>query len=113
MVALTGAAKGGMWSRPLLVIEEEEGDHHLGPWRGMQARNVVLHALLEVGVTRMVDSTELHLLHMRLEDNKLTLAGKDHPALVEVLLQHKGFFDYPSLGLPPDRWIEICLKRGN
>ena len=51
----------------------------------MQARNAVWRALLDVGVARMVDCTELHLLHMLPEDDKLTLAGKDHQALVEVL----------------------------
>ena len=60
--------------------------------------NVVQRALLDVGVARMVDSAELHLLHVWQEDNKLTLAGKDHPALAEVLLWHKGIFDYPLRG---------------
>ena len=50
---------------------------------------------VQVGVARMVDSTELHLLHMLPEDYKLTLAGKDHQALAEVLLWHKGVFDNP------------------
>ena len=61
----------------------------------------------------MVDYTELHLLHMQQEDNKLTLAGKDHPALAELLLWHKGVFDNPPSGLPPDRGIKLCLKTGN
>ena len=64
----------------------------------MQARNAVWRALLDVGVARMVDCMELHLLHMLQEDNRLTLAGKDHPALAEVLLWHKGVFDYPLRG---------------
>ena len=46
-----------------------------------------------------VDGMELHLLHMRPEDDKLTLAGKDHPAMAEVLLRHKGVFDDPPSGL--------------
>ena len=79
----------------------------------MQARHEVLRALLDVGVARMVDYTELHLLHMQQEDNKLTLAGKDHPALAELLLWHKGVFDNPPSGLPPDRGIKLCLKTGN
>ena len=79
----------------------------------MQARNAVWRALLDVGVARMVDCMELHLLHIRPEDDKLTLAGKDHQALAEVLLWHKGVFDNPPSGLPPDRWIELCLKTGN
>ena len=81
--------------------------------RGMQARNAVWRTLLDVGVARMVDCTELHLLHMLQEDNKLTLAGKDHQALVEVLLWHKGIFDYPPSGLPPDSCIKLCLKTGS
>ena len=113
MAAVTGATKGGMWSRPLQAIEEEEGNRRPGLWRGMQARNAVRRALLDVGVARMVDCTELHLLHMRPEDDKLTLAGKDHPALAEVLLQHKGVFNNPPLGLPPDSGIKLCLKTGN
>ena len=87
MAAVTGTAKGCMWSRPLHAIGEEEGDSRPSRWRGMQAHNAVLRALLDVGVARMVDCTELHLLHMLPEDDKLTLAGKDHPALAEVLLQ--------------------------
>ena len=79
----------------------------------MQARNVVQRALLEVGVARMVDSMELHLLHMQQEDDKLMLTGKDRPAMVEVLLWHKGVFDNPPSGLPPDCGIELCLKMGN
>ena len=79
----------------------------------MQARNAVWRALLDVGVARMVDCMELHLLHIRPEDDKLTLAGKDHQALAEVLLRHKGVFDYPHSGLPPDSCIELCLKTGN
>ena len=75
----------------------------------MQARNVVQCALLDFGVARMVNCMELHLLHMQ----KLTLAGKDHPALAEVLLWHQGVFDYPHSGLPPDHGIELCLKTGN
>ena len=47
------------------------------------------------------------------EDNKLTLAGKDHQALVEVLLWHKGVFDDPPSGLPPDLGIKLCLKTGD
>ena len=86
MATVTGVVKGGMWSPPLHAIGEEEGDHQPGLWRGMQAHNEVRRALLDVGVARMVDSTELHLLHMWPEVNKLTLAGKDHPALAEVLL---------------------------
>ena len=78
MAAMTGATKGGMWSRLLHAIGEEEGNRLPGRWRGMQARNAVRRALLDVGVARMVDGTELHLLHMRPEDDKLTLAGKDH-----------------------------------
>ena len=106
MVAtVTGAVKGGMWSRPLHAIGEEEGDCRPGRWRGMQARNAVRRTLLDVGVARMVDGTELHLLHMRPEDDKLTLAGKDHLALAEVLLWHKGVFDNPPSGLPPDSCI--------
>ena len=50
---------------------------------------------------------------MRPEDDKLTLAGKDHQALAEVLLRHKGVFDYPPSGLLPDCGIELCLKTGN
>ena len=61
----------------------------------MQARNAVWRALLEVGVARMIDCTELHPLHMLQEDDKLTLAGKDHPAMAEVLLRHKGVFNDP------------------
>ena len=38
----------------------------------MQARNAVLRALLDVGVARMVDCTELRLLHMLPEDNTHT-----------------------------------------
>ena len=68
MAVVTGATKGGMWSRPLHAIGEEEGNHCQGRWRGMQARTAVWRALLDVGVARMVDSTELHLLHMRPED---------------------------------------------
>ena len=113
MAAVTGATKGSMWSRPLHAIGEEEGDRHQGRWRGMQARNAVRRALLDVGVARMVDGTELHLLHMRPEDDKLTLAGKDHPALAEVLSMHKGVFDNPPSGLPPDHCIKLCLKMGN
>ena len=79
----------------------------------MQAHNAVRRALLDVGVARMVDCTEMHLLHMLPEDNKLTLAGKDHPALAELLLRHKGVFDDPPSGLLPDRGIELCLKTGN
>ena len=41
------------------------------------------------------------------EDNKLTLAGKGHPALAEVLLWHKGVFDDPPSGLQPDSIIEL------
>ena len=77
MATVTGAAKGGMWSRPLHAIGEEEGDRRPGRWRGMQARNAVLRALLDVGVARMVEGTELHLLHMQPEDDKLTFADKD------------------------------------
>ena len=44
---------------------------------------------------------------------KLTLAGKDHLALAEVLLRHKGDFDNPPSGLQPDCGIELCLKTGN
>ena len=113
VAAVTGATKGGMWSRPLQAIGEEEGNRRPGRWRGMQTRNAVRRALLDVGVARMVDYTELHLLHMQQEDNKLTLAGKDHPALAEVLLRHKGVFDDPPSGLPPDHGIELCLKTGN
>ena len=79
----------------------------------MQEHNAVLRVLLDVGVARMVEGTELHLLHIILEDDKLTLAGKDYTALVKVLLQHKGIFDYPPLGLQPDLWIKLCLKTGN
>ena len=79
----------------------------------MQARNALRRALLDTGVARMVYSTELHLLHMLQEDDKLTLSGKDHLALAEVLLWHKGVFDDPPSGLPPDRGIELCLKTGN
>ena len=71
------------------------------------------HTLLDFGVARMVDCTKLHLLYMLQEDDKLTLAGKDHPALEEVLLQHKGVFDNPPSGLPPDCSIKLCLKTGN
>ena len=111
MAAVTGETKGGMWLRPLHVIGEEEGNHRPGRWRGMQACNAVRRALLDgVGVARMVDGTELHLRHMLPEDDKLTLAGKDHPAPAEVLLRHKGVFDDPPLGLPPDRGIKLCLK---
>ena len=104
MVAVTGATKGSMWLRLLQAIKEEEGNSRPG-LRGMQAHNEVLRSLLDVGVARMVNCTELHLLHMRPEDDKLTLAGKDHQALVEVLLQHKGIFDYPPSGLLPDSCI--------
>ena len=48
MVAVTGATKGGMWSRPLQAIGEEEGNRRPGLWWGMQARNVVQRALLDV-----------------------------------------------------------------
>ena len=78
----------------------------------MQARDAVLRALLDVGVGRMVNCMELHLLHMLQEDDKLTLAGKDHPPLAEVLLWHKGVFDYPPLGLLPDCSIKLCMKTG-
>ena len=110
MATVTGAVKGGMWLRPLHAIGKEEGDLRPGLWRG---RNAVRRALLDVGVARMVDGTELHLLYMRPEDDKLTLAGKDHPALAEVLLLHKGVFDNPPLGLLPDSCIKLCLKTGN
>ena len=113
MATVTGAVKGGMWLLPLHAIGEEEGDCRPGRWRGMQAHNAVLRALLDVGVARMVDGTELHLLHMLPEDDKLTLAGKDHPALAEVLLLHKGVFDDPPSGLLPDSCIKLCLKTGN
>ena len=113
VAAVTGAATGGMWLHPLHAIGEEEGDCHQGLWRGTQACNAVLSVVLDVGVARMVDCMELHLLHMRQEDNKLTLAGKDHQALAQVLLRHKGIFDYPSSGLLPDCCIKICLKTGN
>ena len=79
----------------------------------MQASNVVQRALLDMGVARMVDCTELHLLHMLPEDDKLTLAGKDHPALEEVLLRHNCVFNNPQLGLLLDSGIELCLKTGN
>ena len=74
---------------------------------------MVWRALLNVGVARMIDGTELHLLHMRQKDDKLTLAGKDHPALAEVLLWHKSVFDDPPSGLLPDRGIKLCQKTGN
>ena len=61
----------------------------------------------------MVNCTELHLLHMLPEDDKLTRAGKDHQALAELLLLHKGVFDVPPSGLPPDRGIKLCLKTSN
>ena len=77
VAAVTGAIKGGMWSRQLQAIGEE-GNRRPGRWLGMQAHNAVRRALLDVGVARMVNGTELHLLHMRPEDNKLTLAGKHH-----------------------------------
>ena len=113
VATVTGAVKGCMWLRPLHAIGEEERDSRPGRWRGMQARNAVRRALLDVGVARMVDCTELHLLHMLLEDDKLTLTGMDHLALAEVLLWHKGVFDNPPSGLPPDCCIELCLKTGN
>ena len=113
VATVTGVIKSGMWSRPLHAIGEEEDERRPGRWRGMRARNAVRRALLEVGAARMVDGTELHLLHMRPEDDKLTLAGKDHPAMAEVLLRHKGVFDDPPPGLPPDRGIELCLNTGD
>ena len=61
----------------------------------------------------MVEGKELHLLYMLQKDNKLTLAGKDHQALAEVLLWHKGIVDNPTSGLPPDCGIKLCLKTGN
>ena len=113
VAAVTGATKRGMWLHPLHAIGEEEGDCSPGRWRGMQARNAVRRTLLDVGVARIVDGTELHLLHMWPEDDKLTLAGKDHPALAEVLLQHKSVCDNPPSGLPPDCGIKLCLETGN
>ena len=65
VATVTAAIKSGMWSRPLHAIGEEEDERRPGRWRGMRARNAVRRALLEVGVARMVDGTELHLLHTR------------------------------------------------
>ena len=53
----------------------------------------------------MVDGTELHL---RLEDDKLTLAGKDHPGVA-----CSGTRASSTTPPAPDRWIELCPKTGN
>ena len=52
---MTDAAKGGMWSRPLHAIGEEDRDRRPGRWgaRGMQARNAVRRALLDVGARKL------------------------------------------------------------
>ena len=93
-MAVTGAVKGGMWSRPLHAIGKEEGDLRPGLWRG---RNAVRRALLDVGVARMVDGTELHLLYCLQGRNRLAASCRpviNRPLVVKETREVNLFYGF-------------------
>ena len=85
--------------RTVLLVLTEQQAPQCAPNAGMPARNTVQCALLDVGFALLVDGTELHLLHVRPDNDRLTLAGEDHTTLADVLLKHKGKFNKPQPGL--------------